>query len=141
MKRSDLTELHYITPIANVPSILIHGILSKNRAKKLKPASVAMEEIQRIRENKAVPGGRALHDYANLYFCARNPMMYKRAALHAELCVLQLSTDVLDLPNVVIADGNLASGYTAFRPSPSGLATIDHEIGRASCRERVYVLV
>lgn len=29
MKRSDLKELHYITPIANVPSIIQHGILCK----------------------------------------------------------------------------------------------------------------
>jgi hypothetical protein len=32
MKRSELTELHYITPIANISSILRLGILSHNRA-------------------------------------------------------------------------------------------------------------
>ena len=52
-------------------------------------------------------------------------MLYKRKDLHRELCVLQVSTDVLDLPGVVIADGNAASEYTAFWPSPAGLARVD----------------
>jgi hypothetical protein len=46
MKRSDITELHYIAPIENVPSILKHGILSHNQAKKIDHDSVAMREIQ-----------------------------------------------------------------------------------------------
>jgi ssDNA thymidine ADP-ribosyltransferase, DarT len=125
VNRSDLKELHYITPIANVPSILQRGILSKNRAKPLNPASIAMQEIQHTRDRKAVPGGLALHEYANLYVCARNPMMYKRQSQHLEICVLRISTDVLDLPNVVVADGNAASQYTAFWPSPSGLSKIN----------------
>jgi len=123
--RADLEELHYITPIANVPSILARGILSKRGARPLRPASIAMAEVQVIRANKAVPGGRPLHEYANLYICARNPMLYKGAAQHMELCVLAISPAVLDLPGVVIADGNAASGYTGFWPAPAGLETID----------------
>lgn len=87
-----------------------------------------MPEIQEIRANKVVPGGRALHDYANLYFHARNPMLRKRAVRHAELCVLRVSTDILDLPGAVITDGNSASGYTAFRQSPAGLAIVDRDL-------------
>ncbi|MGQ9555506.1 MAG: DUF4433 domain-containing protein [Anaerolineae bacterium] len=67
-------------------------------------------------------------DYANLYFCARNPMMYKRKDLHEQLCVLRVSTDVLYLEGVVIADGNAASGPTAFWPAPDGLAKVDKEL-------------
>jgi len=125
VNRSDLRELHYITPIANVPSIMQHGILCKNRASKLNAASIAMQEIQELRANKGVPGGLQIHDYANLYFCARNPMIYKRSSMHANLCVLRVSTSVLDLKAVVIADSNAASKYTAFWPSPSGLAKVD----------------
>ncbi len=128
MRRSELTELHYIVPIANVPSIMEHGILCKNRAKHLRSESVAMEEIQEIRTNKVVPGGRPLHDYANLYFHARNPMLRKRAVRHAQLCVLRVSTEILGLPGVVITDGNSASGYTAFRESPAGLAIVDRDL-------------
>jgi len=56
MNRADLRELHYITPIANLDSILQHGILSKRRAERMNPKSIAMEEVQEIRENKKVPG-------------------------------------------------------------------------------------
>lgn len=126
MNRSDVEELHYITPIQNVLSILEHGILCNRKARELRPVDVAMREIQAIRAGKKLPNGRFLHDYANLYFHARNPMMYKRRDL--QLCVLRISPEVLDQPDVVIADGNAASNYTAFWPSPSGLKKIDKEL-------------
>lgn len=128
MKRSDLHELHYITPIQNVPSIMNHGILCLHKAKRLNHTSVAMQEIQEIRAKKIVPGGKPLHTYVNLYFCARNPMMYKRAAQHKSLCVLRINTGILDLPGVVIVDGNAASGYTGFWSSKYGLDKIDFDL-------------
>jgi hypothetical protein len=128
MKRSDLHELHYITPIQNVPSIMNHGILCHQKVRQLNHASVAMQEIQEIRAKKVIPGGKPIHSYVNLYFCARNPMMYKRAAQHRSLCVLRIDTEVFDLPGVVIADGNAASGYTGFWSSKSGLEKIDFDL-------------
>jgi hypothetical protein len=35
---------------------------------------------------------------------------------------------VLNLPGVVVADGNAASAYTAFYPSPEGLPWVDEEL-------------
>lgn len=128
MKRSELVELHYITTISNMPSIIKNGILSHRSAERLSHTSVAMTEIQDIRAKKIVPGGRPLHWYANLYFCARNPMLYKRKDLHAGLCVLRIKTDVLDLPGVVIADGNAASEYTGFWSSPAGLDKVNKDM-------------
>ena len=128
LKRSELEELHYITPLGNIPSILKNGIVCHLIASKFSPESVAMQEIQAIRAHKDVPGGLALHQYANLYFCARNPMMRKRSALHSGLCVLKISPDVLDLADVVVADGNAASKYTAFWPVSTGLSKIDYEM-------------
>ncbi len=55
-------------------------------------------------------------------------MMYKRKEQHLGLCVLQVSTDVLDLPGVIIANGNAASDYTRFMESPIGLSKIDAEL-------------
>jgi hypothetical protein len=54
-------------------------------------------------------------------------MLYKRRLDHLDICVLQISTDVLDLPGVAIADGNAAAHMTAFWRSPEGLAKIDRE--------------
>lgn len=128
MNRADLVELHYITPIANLTSIMQHGIVSHRLAEGIRHASVAMTEIQELRVGVVVPGGRPLHDYVNLYLCARNPMMYKRKEDHAMLCVLRVSPEVLDLPGVVITDGNAAGNYTHFLPSPQGLEDIDGDL-------------
>lgn len=127
MERNELAELHYITPIANLGSIANLGILSHNRAEAVAHASVAMAEIQGLRANKAVPNGRQLHDYTNLYFHARNAMMYKRRAKHEELCVIQVSTDVLDLPNVIVSDSNAAADdhYVRFAAAPDGLRIVN----------------
>jgi hypothetical protein len=128
MRRDELAELHYITPIENVASIIQRGILSNRRAQPFRPRTIAKPEVQALRARVRIPGGRALHEYANLYICARNPMMFKWAALHEETCVLRVSTDVLDLPDVVITDQNAASGYCRFVPSPEGLAIVDREM-------------
>ncbi len=125
MRREELPELHYITPIVNVPSILAHGILSYRRVSKVAHLSIAKPEVQDLRAAKVVPGGRPLHDYANLYINARNPMMFKRRETHAQLCVLRVSAAVLDLEGVVVSDMNAARGIARFRPAPTGLAFID----------------
>ena len=127
MNRQDLAELHYITPIDNVPSILQQGILSHKRAAPLQPSSVAMQKVQDIRARKAVPGGRKLHEYVNLYICARNPMLFLRKDQHADLCVLRVSTTVLDLPGVIVTDGNAASDYVRFAAAPDGLSIVDRD--------------
>jgi hypothetical protein len=128
MQRSELAELHYITPIANLPSIFRLGILSHNRAKHVPHDSVAMNEIQVRRAKVTVPGGRKLHDYVNLYICARNPMMYKRQAQYREICVLRITPDVIDLPGVVITDGNASGDYVRFSAAPKGLAIVDRDL-------------
>lgn len=127
MERNELTELHYITPIENVPSILAHGLLSHNKAKKLPHKSVAMEEIQDRRRPKVVPRGLPLHDYVNLYINGRNKMMYKRKDDHAELCVLRIDAAVLDIEGAVVADRNASSDWARFFPSPDGLVNVARE--------------
>jgi hypothetical protein len=124
VKIEEISELHYITPMTNVPSILQHGILSHNRAAKLKHDDISMREIQDVRAEKRVPGGLALHDYANLYFNARNKMMAKKRPEHDRLCVLRVSTEALNIPGAVLADQNASSKYVLFLPSPLGLQSL-----------------
>ena len=125
MERIDLVELHYILPITNLRSILEHGLLSNARVATLPHHSVAAENIQGRRSTKTVPGGFPLHNYVNLYFHARNPMLYLRKNIHTSLCVLRISPAVLDLPNVIITSQNASSDYVRFYPSPDGLANLD----------------
>lgn len=127
MDRADVTELHYITAIANVTSILQRGILSNTLAAELPHDSVAMPEIQEIRENKQIPGARRLHEYANLYFDAHNAMLSKRRPYNSTICVLQVDSAVLDLPGVIVTDRNAASGWVSFMTVGEGLAAIDRD--------------
>lgn len=107
-----VTELHCIMPIANIASVLQHGILSHERAAQLHHHSVAMQAMQDRRDVKTVPGGLKLHQYANLYFHARNPMLSVRR--HEDICVLRVSTNALTLHGAVITDQNAASKYVRF---------------------------
>lgn len=128
MDRNELLELHYITHISNVPSILNHGILSHHQAARYNPTSVAMEEIQARRSVRVVPQGQPIHNYACLYLHARNPMLRKVLQSHEELTVLRLSVDVFDTANAIIADGNASSDYTRFYPSPQGLESLESSL-------------
>lgn len=128
MKRSELSELQYITPQSNVLSILERGILCRSLSRDLHAQTVANIEIVEIRKGKRVPGGLALSEYVNLYVCARNPMLYSLQAQNETICVLRISPDVLDVTGVVVTDANAARTLTRFAPAPEGLAIVDSEL-------------
>ena len=94
MNIEDVQELHYITHIDNISSICDNGILSHRQAGELSHISVASTEVQEKRAKKIIPGGRALHEYVNLYFDARNPMLYVLQDKHADLCILKIDPGV-----------------------------------------------
>jgi hypothetical protein len=129
MRRHDVRELHYITCAANVPSILQHGILSHERADGHHHTTIANQEVQDRRAGRQV-AGRPLHSYANLYFWARNAMLYLRFQVdrRSDLCVLSIDHRVLDRPDVVVTDRNAAtSWHRAAYVSMDGLAIVDRE--------------
>lgn len=64
MNRADVTELHFITAISNIPSILEHGILSHERAEQLDHHTVAMPEIQERKMDKTMTRPRLTGCYA-----------------------------------------------------------------------------
>jgi len=130
VKRKELKELHYITPISNVPSILTNGILSHTKAQDVHHESCASTDIQSRRMRVIVPGGRPLHHYVNLYFNARNPMMHVLKDKHHNLSVLAISPSIVEHPGVIITDRNAAREMVLFKSGTDGLALID--------RERVY---
>jgi hypothetical protein len=54
-------------------------------------------------------------------------MMFKRKDFHEELCVVRVTKDILNLPQVVITDGNASSDYVRFYAVSEGLRVIDRE--------------
>jgi len=128
MNRADVKELHFITPIENVPSILEHGLLCHNLAKKLPHRRIDDPDVQANRINKPVPGTRkTLHDFANLYFDAHNPMLSRRRDENNSICVLRFNPDVIDLPDVIVTDENAARGWARFLPVQQGLGMLDRD--------------
>jgi hypothetical protein len=122
-----LTEFQCIMPMENIPSVLAHGILSHEQASKMAHATVALEVIQDKRDQKQVPGGLKLHQYANLYFHARNPMMSKRRQEAPHLCVLRVARRVLEIQGAVITDQNAASAYVRFY-APNQISLLNLEL-------------
>jgi len=71
------------------------------------------------RHSKQVEGGKNLWDYANLYFQARNPMLYRvvREKSVNDIVVLEIRQDIRNTPGAFVSDGNAASVQTRFRAS------------------------
>ena len=129
MNKREVQELFYITLICNVGSILKQGILCHNLARRIKHVTIASKDVQIRRSNRIIQGGGRLHDYANLYFNARNPMMYTDEIKnnHQNLCVLSIHPNVMEKAGVAIADGNAACDFTSFYPYPDGLSKLNFE--------------
>ncbi len=121
-----VNELHNIMPLRNIPSFLERGILSHARAMALDHFDISMQIIQDRRDRIQIPGGMRLHQYANLYFHARNPMLYKRKDIAEDLCVLRVETNVLNIQGAMISDQNASSNYARFL-SPSAIRQLDFE--------------
>lgn len=117
MKQSDIPELHYITAIHNVPSIMRLGILCRSHMTDgaIDHIDIAKEAV-RQRRGKLTPSGAELYEYVNLFINARNAMLYAllREGWEDSICVLRVSTSVLDIPHVVIGAGSVAGSGVRF---------------------------
>ena len=127
MNKSDVEELHFITYIENVPSIMKQGIISHNKSRKMKYRNISEEGVQERRAVKKIPGTKKkLHDYANLYFDAHNPMLSTRRSKNNLICVLRVKKTVLDIEGVVITDKNAARDCW-FKTVDEGLPLLKKE--------------
>ena len=127
MDPSQIRELHFITPLVNLRSILQLGILSHVKAKRVPHESVALEEIQERRADVRIPNGLRLHEYANLYFNARNCMMYRRQDQHSVLGVISVKPSVLDIAGVIVSDRNSSTTAVKFGSCHEMLPSLSHD--------------
>jgi hypothetical protein len=123
-------ELHYIASIDNIPSIILHGLLSNKKVieRGIVHTSIANPGVNDRRDHIDVPNGLNLHEYVNFYFNARNPMMYYHYCNSdlSKLCVLKINPSVLELENSVICAEN-ASRNPSFYPYPDGFDKLDFD--------------
>ena len=123
----DIQGLYYITHKDNVRSILRHGILSHRQIEKHKmsPEHVYDEQIIARRGERLVADGKSLWDYANLFFQARNPMLYRVFRKENQpVVVLGLRRDVLNSPDAYVAVGNAAAAESEIFPVKEGKGKI-----------------
>ncbi len=127
---------YYISHKDNLKSILKRGILSRSQIKAglfakiglgQKTKSIHDESIIQSRKSRKFKN-RSLWDYANVYFQARNPMLYRviKEFGKEEIVVLQINSDILDIPGSGITDGNSASpNAIIFEDINEGLSALD----------------
>lgn len=108
------TALYSLMPIENIPSVMEHGILSHELAKKYNHESIALETVQERREKKVTNTGRPLHSYANVYFDAHNPMLSRVRDKNNEICILAVDPEILNINGVIVTDCNAAASITQF---------------------------
>lgn len=118
--RSRPRELFYITHIDNVQSILKNGILSHELVLKkgIEYKRIYNKEVVEKRKEIRVSGNRRLWSLANLYFTARNPMLFKLKCdgLLDEIAVLGVSPDILQRDDIFVTDGNAACDSSRIMP-------------------------
>ena len=128
-RKVDIKSLFYITHIENVPSILKNGILSHGlvEAQKIPFTPIYDAEIVSNRKGKMTPDRKSLWEYANLYFQPRNPMMYRvvHEKSKRDLAVIGVKPSVLQLPRVIVSDGNAANNPTQFFTAGDGIRAIE----------------
>ena len=119
--------LYNIMPINNTSSVIEHGILCFELANRFNHTSIALNSVQERRAAVDVPGGLNLHQYANLYFDARNPMMYLRRKDAEQLCVFAITRNVLDIDGCIVTDRNASTEIVRFSSPTVGIETIEFD--------------
>ncbi len=127
-KKPEIKSLYYITHIENLPSILSRGILSHRYVEDhdVEFTPIYDAEIVGHRRDRTTPNGRSLWEFANVYFQARNPMLFRVSHERdpKEIVILGVQPSVLDMPGAYITNGNAANNATSFFDRRSGLGAI-----------------
>lgn len=125
MKAMHVKGLYYITHIDNLRSILQRGILSHQRIQDegIRFTPIYDEEIVVNRANVATPNGKSLWSFANVYFQARNPMLYRVLIEKSanEIVVVAVRPDILNTMGMFITTGNAASPLSEILPAPAAM--------------------
>jgi len=130
-RKAEIKSLFYITHVENVRSILNTGILSHHEIESQKVPFTPIYDAAIVsnRRGKSTPERASLWEYANLYFQPRNPMMYR--VVHEKtpknLAVIGVKPSVLQLPKVMLTDGNAANNPTRFFSTNDGLKVIESQ--------------
>lgn len=123
-----IKSLYYITHVDNLPSILQLGILSHRKVEErgIQFAPIYDAGIVASREQRAVPDGSSLWEFANLYFQPRNPMLYRvvNERDRNNIAILGVNAQALDVPGALVSIGNAASQLSTILPVADGIRAV-----------------
>lgn len=130
-----IRELFYITHIDNLESILDKGILSHERIEQeeVPYTPIYNKGIVKKRKHKKTPNGKSLWSFANLYFNARNAMLYKIRCERSvdDIAIIGVSPYILKYSDIFVTTGNAASDETLILPpSPKTNSKIARETNK-----------
>jgi len=125
-----VTSLWHMTHIDNIPSIMTHGIFSHNHAfQKFNPTDISDPDVQSKRQHKKDSIYNSwLHDYVPTFFTIGNSMLSSVSYMNREICLLEISLDVLDNRSFVFTDGNAACSPTKFFNSINDIDKIQWDV-------------
>jgi len=110
MPNLGIRGLYYITHIDNLPSILRYGILSHQLVEERNISYTPIYDTEIVTDRKSIlaPDSKSLWSFANLYFQARNPMLYRviYEKSYKNIAVVEVKPDLLDRPDIFITTGN-----------------------------------
>lgn len=121
-----IQALWYVTHLANLVSIVEHGILSRAEIcrKNLQFEDISNWEVQRRRI--------CYHDYVPLFLVPHTPMLYNCWRIHGgAIAVVEVDIQIADFRSVKFSDGNIASSGTNIYSDPKDLKNLDWKVIRA----------
>lgn len=128
-KKPEIRNLYYITHVDNVKSIVRDGILSHAVVEELHVEHKQIYDAAIVgrRSKRMAPDGQTLWHFANLYFQARNPMLYRvlREKGPGEVAVLEVGREALYIDGAFISVGNAAAAESEILPAKDGLKKIE----------------
>jgi len=123
---NNIDSLWHLTHVKNINSIVKHGIYNhykahKNIGKSL--TDISDNEVQRWRDSKELFYKRRVHEYVPLYINYDNLMVYKlkRYEYQQQLCLIEVSLDVLSENDFLFTDRNAACYDAVFYKSSEDL--------------------
>ncbi len=124
--QKEINNLYYICHLDNLKSILEHGLLSHNEVQTLTPKAIYDESIINRRATIKPNDTQTLWDFSNLYFNARNAVLYR--VVHEQgvenIVIIQFKQSVLDYAkqhNGLVSIGNAAHSESSFVEIENGL--------------------
>ena len=113
LNRNEVYSLWHITHRDNLASISKKGILSHNGAFILDYVDISNQGVQDRRQKIEPINNRAIHEYTPLFINPKNAMLYFLKDKREELCLLEISLDVLEC-EYIYTDGNASRRDTDF---------------------------